>query len=142
MHPNPSGQFKPGNPYAWQKGKSANPGGVGRAEREVREFCQQVSLKLAKRLFSLAMDDATPPNVQVLAAGMLFDRGFGKARERVEVDATITPAFVIPDRLANSPSVDTETWIRRYKPQQVIEMAANNPQDEEDKKPKRTRIAL
>lgn len=67
-----------GRPFP--KGVSGNPGGRPKEEREVVEAIRLRGLELVEKLMELALQDGN-----VLAIKEALDRGYGKAKQVVEV---------------------------------------------------------
>lgn len=69
----------PGRPF--KAGKSGNPGGRPKDEREVVDALRLKGAELAEALLKLAL--AKKPNVKAIAIAL--DRAYGKAKQVVEV---------------------------------------------------------
>ena len=75
----PNGRWLPG-------GRSPNAGGLSREKRELIDLARERSPAALDKIFAIMSDDAVPPAVQLAAAGMILDRGYGKPRQSVEVE--------------------------------------------------------
>lgn len=80
-----------GNP-AWVKGKSGNPGGVtSKQMRSYRELAQYIRDKtkdgreIVDVCYRIMKSSKADPKCRLLAARELFDRGFGKATQTVDL---------------------------------------------------------
>jgi hypothetical protein len=69
----------------FQKGKSGNPGGRPKALREVEELARQETAAAMQTLATIHRDKKAPYSARVMAANALLDRGWGKARQAVEI---------------------------------------------------------
>ena len=80
-----SGRFKPGH--------SGNPGGSPKMPAELREAMQCMADDAAKVLKDcLTSDDE---RVRLAAAQQIFDRGYGKPNQSVDLKATVNSAEII-----------------------------------------------
>jgi hypothetical protein len=75
----PNGRWLPG-------GRSPNAGGLSREKRELIDLARERSPAALDKIFAIMNDDAVSPAVQLAAAGMILDRGYGKPRQSVEVE--------------------------------------------------------
>ena len=73
----PNGRWLPG-------GRSPNAGGLSREKRELIDLARERSPAALDKIFAIMSDDAVPPAVQLVAAGMILDRGYGKPRQMTE----------------------------------------------------------
>jgi hypothetical protein len=74
-----------GNPN-WRKGVSGNPSGRPKVVAEVKELARQLTAPAMKALGDIVKDDDAPPAARVAAAGVILDRGYGKAPQHVTVE--------------------------------------------------------
>jgi Family of unknown function (DUF5681) len=74
----PNGRWLPG-------GRSPNAGGLSREKRELVDVARERSPAALDKIFAIMNDETVPPAVQLAAAGMILDRGYGKPRQSVEV---------------------------------------------------------
>jgi hypothetical protein len=68
----------------WEKGKSGNPGGRPKAEREVVELAREASPRAIGRLIELI--ENTEPRTAIAAANSVLDRAFGKPTQPLAAD--------------------------------------------------------
>ena len=66
-------------------GQSGNPGGRPKALRSVEEEARKHTALAMQTLASIANDIKAPPAARVTAASVLLDRGWGKARQHMEL---------------------------------------------------------
>jgi len=72
----------------WLRGsRSPNAGGLSREKRELIDLARERSPAALDKIFAIMNDEAVPPAVQLAAAGMIIDRGYGKARAEVSVES-------------------------------------------------------
>ncbi len=74
-----SGRWLPG-------GRSPNAGGLSPEKRELIDLARERSPAALDKIFAIMNDETVPPAVQLAAAGMILDRGYGKPRQSVEVE--------------------------------------------------------
>lgn len=89
-------------------GQSGNPGGRPKALRSVEEEARKHTALAMQTLASIANDIKAPPAARVTAASVLLDRGWGKARQHMEL----------------APSDEFETWTEEELRAFVLEGAA------------------
>jgi hypothetical protein len=66
-------------------GRSPNAGGVSQEKRELIDLARERSPAALDKIFAIMNDETVPPAVQLAAAGMIIDRGYGKAKAEVSV---------------------------------------------------------
>ncbi|EHL99369.1 hypothetical protein HMPREF9946_03131 [Acetobacteraceae bacterium AT-5844] len=99
------GRFKPGNPTAFKKGQSGNPGGRLKAVKEVEELARSHTELAINALVGVLKNKEAPPAAQVRAAEVILERGWGKPRQSVELSGpdgaglplSLEVRFVSPD---------------------------------------------
>jgi hypothetical protein len=65
-------------------GRSPNAGGLSREKRELVDLARERSPAALDKIFAIMNDETVPPAVQLAAAGMILDRGYGKPRQMIE----------------------------------------------------------
>ena len=65
-----NGRWLPGD-------RSPNAGGVSREKRELIDLARERSPAALDKIFAIMNDETVPPAVQLAAAGMILDRGYG-----------------------------------------------------------------
>ena len=66
-------------------GRSPNAGGLSREKRELIDLARERSPAALDKIFAIMNDETVPPAVQLAAAGMILDRGYGKPKQQTEV---------------------------------------------------------
>jgi hypothetical protein len=74
-----NGRWLPGS-------RSPNAGGLSREKRELIDLARERSPAALDKIFAIMNDETVPPAVQLAAAGMIIDRGYGKAKAEVSVE--------------------------------------------------------
>lgn len=76
----------------WAPGKSGNPGGRPKAEREVIDLAREASPRAIGRLIELV--DSADERVSIAAANSVLERAFGKPTQPLsgDVDNPLIPA--------------------------------------------------
>jgi hypothetical protein len=72
-----NGRWLPGD-------RSPNAGGVSREKRELIDLARERSPAALDKIFAIMNDETVSPAVQLAAAGMILDRGYGKPRQMTE----------------------------------------------------------
>jgi hypothetical protein len=67
-------------------GRSPNAGGLSLEKRELIDLARERSPAALDKIFAIMNDETVPPAVQLAAAGMIIDRGYGKAKTEVAVE--------------------------------------------------------
>jgi hypothetical protein len=67
-------------------GRSPNAGGLSREKRELIDLARERSPAALDKIFAIMNDETVSPSVQLAAAGMIIDRGYGKAKAEVAVE--------------------------------------------------------
>jgi hypothetical protein len=71
----------------WLRGsRSPNAGGLSREKRELIDLARERSPAALDKIYAIMNDETVPPAVQLAAAGMIIDRGCGKAKAEVSVE--------------------------------------------------------
>lgn len=99
-------------PTTWAKGKSGNPGGrsprVGPNGETIVELCRAKTAELIERAYAIAMHPATEPKDALVACFGLLDRGWGKPKESVDVDARVEGSAVPIIQFVRAPDTPPE----------------------------------
>jgi hypothetical protein len=78
----------------FQKGQSGNPGGrsprVGPNGETIAQLARVHTAEALTTLVEVCNGKAHEPRVRIAAANAILDRGWGKPKESVEVDANVT----------------------------------------------------
>jgi hypothetical protein len=87
----------------FKKGQDGNPGGRPKTLRQLEEPARLHTVPAIKTLAAIHKDKKAPPAARVAAANALLDRGWGKARQALEMglqdsptEHTLKIAFVRP----------------------------------------------
>jgi hypothetical protein len=65
-------------------GRSPNAGGLSQEKRELIDLARERSPAALDKIFAIMNDETVPPAVQLAAAGMILDRGYGKPKMSIE----------------------------------------------------------
>lgn len=84
---------KHANDKTWQKGKSGNPGGrsprVGPNGETLAELARMHTATALSTLVEVCKSKTNEPRDRTVAAVAILDRGWGKPKETMELDATV-----------------------------------------------------
>lgn len=84
---------KHASPTSWQKGKSGNPGGrsprVGPNGETLSKLARAHTAEALATLVEVCNGKMNEPRDRVQAANAILDRGWGKPKESVDVDAKV-----------------------------------------------------
>lgn len=83
----------------WQKGQSGNPGGRPKAPFDMVALARSMAPDALDTLGKIMRDDKAPPSSRVTAAGIVLDRGYGKAPATIQVQAQKQLADMSDDEL-------------------------------------------
>ena len=79
-----------GKPYRFQKGKSGNPRGRPKKDFAAVEAAAVHGKAAIDTLAAVMKDKKVPHATRVQAANTLLERGFGKAPQKIDLEANIT----------------------------------------------------
>lgn len=71
----------------WQPGQSGNPGGKSKTEAEIAALARSHAPEMVGLLMEIARNKRQAGTARVMAISELFIRGFGKAPQRVILEA-------------------------------------------------------
>src|SRR5690606_2424174 len=72
------------------KGQSGNPKGRPKRDLDLAELARKDAKKAIEALVEVISDKKAPPSARVSAAAELLDRGFGRAPQHVDLNATVS----------------------------------------------------
>jgi hypothetical protein len=88
-----SGHESKANEKTWGKGVSGNPGGrsprVGPNGETLAAMIRGRTLEIVNRAFDVALSPATETKDVLIACFGLLDRGWGKPKETMDIDAKV-----------------------------------------------------
>ncbi|MBV7475384.1 hypothetical protein [Pseudoxanthomonas sp. PXM05] len=88
------------NRTSWEKGKSANPGGrsprMGPNGESLTELCRAHTVDAIKALSEIMQQVTNEPKDRISAAVALLDRGWGKPKEAIDVEARVEGGLGLP----------------------------------------------
>jgi hypothetical protein len=87
----------PGRPFP--KGVSGNPGGRHKAPFDMVALARSMAPDALETLGKIMRSDKAPPSSRVTAAGIILDRGYGKAPATIQVQAQKQLADMTDDEL-------------------------------------------
>jgi membrane-bound ClpP family serine protease len=71
------------------RGKGRKKGVPNKATADIKALAQQHGPNAIKTLADIMVDNNQPPAARVAAAKELIDRGYGKAKEFIDIDANV-----------------------------------------------------
>ena len=74
----------PGRPF--KKGESGNPAGSKPRDPELQALAREYSVPALRRIISIMESPETEDDTALRAAGMIIDRGYGKAPQKIEAE--------------------------------------------------------
>lgn len=96
------------NEKTWEPGQSGNPGGrsprVGPNGETVAQLARAHTAGAIDTL--VALFDNADPDVKMRAANSILDRGWGKPKESVDIDANVKGSGVPIIQIVRLPAVD------------------------------------
>jgi hypothetical protein len=97
-------------PTTWGKGKSGNPGGrsprVGPNGETVAELARAHTADAINTLVAVCNNQKELSFARISAANALLDRGWGKPKESVDIDANIKGAGMPVIQIVRAPADD------------------------------------
>jgi hypothetical protein len=98
------------NATSFQPGQSGNPGGrspkVGPNGETITQLCRAQTAPLIARAVEIALAKGTEPKDALTAVFGLLDRGWGKPKESVDIDANVKGSGVPIIQIVRLPAVD------------------------------------
>lgn len=101
---------KHANSASFQKGKSGNPGGrsprVGPNGETIAQLARGHTAEALATLVEICNGKGNEPRDRIHASNAILDRGWGKAKESVELDATVTSNAPVINLTVTRPAGD------------------------------------
>ena len=98
------------NATSFKPGQSGNPGGrsqkVGPNGETITQLCRAKTAELIERAYEIALSKATEPKDALAAIFGLCDRGWGKPKESVDIDANVKGSGVPVIQIVRMPAAD------------------------------------
>jgi hypothetical protein len=98
------------NATSFQPGQSGNPGGrspkVGPNGETITQLCRAKTAKLIERAYEIALSKTTDPKDALAAIFGLCDRGWGRPKESVDIDASVKGSGVPIIQIVRMPDAD------------------------------------
>jgi hypothetical protein len=99
-------------PKTWKPGQSGNPGGrsprVGPNGETIVQLCRAKTGELIERAAAIALDPAAEHKDALTAIFGLLDRGWGKPKESVDIDAKVEGIALPVIRFVREPDAPSE----------------------------------
>lgn len=101
---------KHANGSTWQKGQSGNPGGrsprVGPNGETIAQLARAHTADAIATLVEICNNKGVEPRDRVSAANAILDRGWGKPKESVELDASVKTNVPVINLTVTRPAED------------------------------------
>lgn len=101
---------KHANGSTWQKGKSGNPGGrsprVGPNGETIAQLARGHTLEALQTLVDICNSKSAMEFARIQAANAILDRGWGKPKESVELDANVKTNAPVINLTVTRPAED------------------------------------
>lgn len=94
----------------FKKGDRANPGGVSKMPKKLRELCRARTREAVATLSEIMNDQTQPGAARIAAATALLDRAWGRPQASVHVEAEVKTSFV--DVLRRVAEIEKEDAMR------------------------------
>jgi len=98
------------NEKTWEPGQSGNPGGrsprVGPNGETITQLCRAQTAPLIARAVEIALDKKAEHKDALAAVFGLLDRGWGKPKESVDIDANVKGSGVPIIQIVRLPAID------------------------------------
>jgi hypothetical protein len=90
----------------FQRGVAANPGGVSKMPKKLRELCKARTKEAVDTLSEIMNDASQPGPARVTAATALMDRAWGRPQASLHVETEVKTTFI--DVLRRAAEIEKE----------------------------------
>lgn len=84
----------------WQKGVSGNPGGRSKTTKQLAKLAREYTDEALATVVSIMRDEGNKPIDRLRAADIILDRGYGKAKQKIELEDAALAGPVLADVVA------------------------------------------
>lgn len=93
----PSTAFKPG--------QSGNPGGRPKIPEEFKKLARENSIPVLQQVIKIALDEKAKHSDRLRAAEILFDRGFGKPQQGIDISTQTERHNELVEKVVSDPKL-------------------------------------